>query len=97
MWDIWANQLLPKALKWCPKYNKSPDLVTLAVLYETIMFLFKNGIKVAAAVIVWSNVSSITMVTDFQLFWARWPCYVGATTCDLKSFDQGQPNRMETI
>ena len=29
MWEIWANQLLPKALKSCPKSNKSPDLVTL--------------------------------------------------------------------
>ena len=29
MWDIWANRLLPKALKRCPKSNKSPDLVTL--------------------------------------------------------------------
>ena len=31
MWKIWANQLLPKALKRCPKSNKSPDLVTLPV------------------------------------------------------------------
>ena len=29
MWDIWANQLLPKALKTCPSLNKSPNLVTL--------------------------------------------------------------------
>ena len=29
MWEIWANQLLPKAFKICPKSNKSPDLVTL--------------------------------------------------------------------
>ena len=26
---MWANQLLPKALKSCPKSNKSPNLVTL--------------------------------------------------------------------
>ena len=31
MWEIWANLLLPKALKTCPKSNKSPNLVTLAV------------------------------------------------------------------
>ena len=30
MWEIWANLLLPKALKTCPKSNKSPNLVTLA-------------------------------------------------------------------
>ena len=29
MWKIRANQLLPKALKSCPKSNKSPNLVTL--------------------------------------------------------------------
>ena len=29
MWQIWTNQLLPKALKSCPKSNKSPNLVTL--------------------------------------------------------------------
>ena len=26
MWEILANYLLPKALKSCPKSNKSPDL-----------------------------------------------------------------------
>ena len=30
MGEIWANLLLPKALKSCPKSNKSPNLVTLA-------------------------------------------------------------------
>ena len=29
MWEIWANKLLPKALKSCTKSNKSPNLVTL--------------------------------------------------------------------
>ena len=29
MWDICANQLLPKALKLAQKTNKSPNLVTL--------------------------------------------------------------------
>ena len=29
MWKIWANLLLPKALKTCQKSNKSPNLVTL--------------------------------------------------------------------
>ena len=31
MCEIWANYLLPKALKTCPKSNKSPNLVTLLV------------------------------------------------------------------
>ena len=30
MWEIWANLLLPKVLKSCPKSNKSPNLVTLS-------------------------------------------------------------------
>ena len=29
MWETWANQMSPKALKSCPKSNKSPNLVTL--------------------------------------------------------------------
>ena len=29
MREIWANELLPKALKSCPKSNKFPNLVTL--------------------------------------------------------------------
>ena len=29
IWEIWANWLLPKALKSCPKSNKSPNMVTL--------------------------------------------------------------------
>ena len=29
MWEIWTNELLPKALKSCPKSNKLPNLVTL--------------------------------------------------------------------
>ena len=33
MWEIWANLLLPKALKSCPKSKKSPNLVTLWLLW----------------------------------------------------------------
>ena len=29
MCEIWANQLLPKALKSCPESNNSTNLVTL--------------------------------------------------------------------
>ena len=32
MWEIWANQLLPKALKSCSESNKLPNLVTLAAV-----------------------------------------------------------------
>ena len=31
MKEIWTNSLLPKALKNCPKANKSPNLVTLVM------------------------------------------------------------------
>ena len=31
MWEIWAIYLWPKALKSCPKSNKSPNVVTLIV------------------------------------------------------------------
>ena len=33
--EIWANKLLPKALKSCPKSNKSPNLVTLLVAWKS--------------------------------------------------------------
>ena len=33
MWEIWANELLPNALKSGPKSNKSPNLVALVFLY----------------------------------------------------------------
>ena len=36
MWEIWANLLLPQALKSCPKSNKSPNLVTLVVAYSEV-------------------------------------------------------------
>ena len=29
MWEIWAKEMLPKALKRCPKSKKSPNLVTV--------------------------------------------------------------------
>ena len=32
MMKIWTNKLLPKALKSCPKSNKSPSLVTLEMI-----------------------------------------------------------------
>ena len=32
MWEIWANYLLPKALKTRPKSKKLPNLVTLAMV-----------------------------------------------------------------
>ena len=41
MRKIWANQLLPKALKSCPKSNKSPNLITLV---ERENFCFKGEI-----------------------------------------------------
>ena len=39
MWEIWANLLLPMALKTCPKSNKSPNLVTLVIINVIITFL----------------------------------------------------------
>ena len=48
MWDIWANKLLPKALKSCPKCEKSPNLVTLFIgpfcicVINVLMILQRN-------------------------------------------------------
>ena len=38
MGEIWENWLFPKALKTCPKSNKSPDLVSRII--TTKLFLF---------------------------------------------------------
>ena len=43
MWEIWANLLLPKGLKSCPKSNKSPDLVTLYIIKMVRPMLQKVG------------------------------------------------------
>ena len=37
MWEIWANYLLPQALKSCSKSNKSPNLVTLIKEHSKIL------------------------------------------------------------
>ena len=39
MLEIWANLLLPKALKSCPKSKKSPDLVTLTEVHKGLLSL----------------------------------------------------------
>ena len=39
MWAIWTNQLLPKALKSCPKSNKAPNLVTLTLQGSNLFFV----------------------------------------------------------
>ena len=36
---ILGNELLPKALKSCPKSNKSPDLVTLSAIEKITVFI----------------------------------------------------------
>ena len=45
MIEIWANYLLPKALKTCPKSNKSPTLVTLLVTPDSITGSPDNKIR----------------------------------------------------
>ena len=69
MWEIWANQLLPKALKTCPKSNKSPNLVTLlnclvskisAKMNEISCFLHFQMIADDLCIRVWSiNLTSL--------------------------------------
>ena len=66
MWEIWAKWMLPKSSKSCPKFNKSPNLVTLAMMTsaENTHLLTSWG-KVSAALVllnyldkhlqVWSN------------------------------------------
>ena len=48
MSEIWTNLLLPKALKSCPKSNKSPNLVTLDMSKWHSLFVHFCEICVAA-------------------------------------------------
>ena len=43
MQAIWANLLLPKAMKSCPKCNKSPNLGTLFPSYNVNYFHFQSA------------------------------------------------------
>ena len=53
MWEIWANKLLPKVLKSCPKSNKSPNLVTMLLTSKTQRLLpDKNKTKFS---LVWKD------------------------------------------
>ena len=58
MWAIWAKQLLPEALKSCPKYNKSPIPVTLGGLnLKSQLFYFSfEGVEVGC--ILWIEEAS---------------------------------------
>ena len=42
MWEIWANQLLPKTLKSGTKLKKSPNLVTLVVGKGAVKYALPN-------------------------------------------------------
>ena len=58
MWEIWSNQLLPKALKSCPKSNKLPNLVTLVggPQFDTFKFSsFTTRIKQLIYLLIHSN------------------------------------------
>ena len=47
MWKIWANQLLPKALKNCIESHKTPNLVTVfaspTLCFQRKTFTFATG------------------------------------------------------
>ena len=45
MWEIWAKQLLPKALKSCPQSNKLPKLVTL-IRYHNERYIRRFLLKI---------------------------------------------------
>ena len=76
MWEIWANKFLPKALRSCPKSNKSPNLATLLPIliwpklgfFWQVEFFSDSSINNFAAV-VGSSVTRLGNLLDFgQLF-----------------------------
>ena len=44
---MWANYLLPKALKSGPKSNKSPNLVTLVQMFITWLGSVLDGVALS--------------------------------------------------
>ena len=73
MWEIWAKQLLPKALKSCPKSKKSPNLVTLSVISFSIYFTISDLIK--------------AMIIDREkaLWWAGDVTWLSCVDCSMWS------------
>ena len=67
MWEICANQLLPKALESCPKSYKSPNLVTVEVSDIAAKFNKKNNCRRVAALY-----QSWTTLKDTETFGLQW-------------------------
>ena len=70
MWEIWANLLLPKALKSCPKCKKSPNLVTLSTADLRLIFeaVFEVVIEaIVARLIVTCRLSGFVYQFKLQL------------------------------
>ena len=67
MCEIWANLLLPKALKSCPKTNKSPNLVTLVLCYVTLVLCY-----------VTENTQKMVHIFTSNIWPFFWTCYWGA-------------------
>ena len=63
MWEIWTNQFLPKALKSCPKSNKSPNLVTLDGI--------NNCVSCLDLILLWKFLS-VGVVLKPKNFCSRW-------------------------
>ena len=50
LWEIWANQLLPKALKSRPMCKKSPNLVTLTLFltgFCVVRYTGEDGVEIS--------------------------------------------------
>ena len=71
LWEIWANLLLPKALKSCPKSNKSLNLVTLSPTHlghwPPFRFRLKNVLRDSVLNLEqWKSVAALKIINEIK-------------------------------
>ena len=89
MWEIWANQLLPKALKSCTKSNKSPNLAPLHRDVWTCLHSFD----------IWTNLDEVSdrkLLATFRSGSGKTRCSDGRWNCGGSAGRKfGQNGRIE--
>ena len=80
MWEIWTNELLPKALKSCPNSNKSPNLVTLILALLKLFYKINSVYLIVCLCRLLVLRVSIPVVQLTYLFgFSRFACVGGCT------------------
>ena len=98
MWEIWAIYLWPKALKSCPKSNKSPNVVTLVTSAHFIcrlLLYWRHCLGSLAIWLCWSTLilflkkvgrdpSPYSLFSLFDYKWKKYRCVLGIRNLDRR-------------